>query len=308
MPFPVALDSTMLSAYKNCPTSFKNAHIRQLKLQGQSIHLHAGGTFASGLEAGRRAFYIEGKGQKEAELIGLAALEQAYGDFECPQGSVKTLDRMLGALEFYYENYPFSTDPAQVARLSPGVWGVEFSFAIPLPFLHPDTGNPLLFAGRADAVVNYANGLYILDEKTTSQLGPSWSRQWDLRSQFTAYAWALRHLGLTPAGSIVRGISILAESKTGKPKKLYETQRAIVGQPQWKIDRWEKEMHRTVSQMLTDYKKDDFGYDLGDACNSYGGCSFKTLCSNKDQEPWVKTFYEKNEWSPLTKLIKVEAK
>ena len=68
-------------------------------------------------------------------------------------------------------------------------------------------------AGRALRFGQMGEGLYIEDDKTTSQLGSSWGAQWDMRSQFTGYAWAARQSGLPIAGIIVRGISILKTKK-----------------------------------------------------------------------------------------------
>lgn len=286
--FPPVLDSTMLAAYKSCPQSFKLGYQDHWKPQGESIHLIAGGAFAKGIEMGRKAFYIDGLSQADAEAEALAALITKYGDAETD--TAKTLDRMCGALEFYYENYPLSTDVARVARLGP-TYAAEFSFGTPLDVVHPVTGEPLIFAGKADAVVDYAGGLYVMDEKTTTQLGSSWAKQWDLRSQFTAYAWALSHLGYKAAGAIIRGVSIL--------KTKYETQEAIVPQPQWKIDRWERELYRTINLMLADYASGDWGYNLGSACNEYGSCPYKMTCMASDPKPWLETYYEKREWHPL---------
>jgi hypothetical protein len=288
--FPPVIDSTMIAAYRNCPTQFNLGYLKHWKLIGENVNLHAGAAFAKGTEIARRAFYVDGLSQLDAEAEGLSALITAYGDFDPPEGSAKTLDRMCGALEFYYENYPLTTDVARVAKLGP-TYAVEFSFGTPLPILHPVSKLPLVFAGKADAVVDYAGGLYVMDEKTTTSLGASWSKQWDLRAQFTAYAWGLRQLGYTPAGSIIRGVSIL--------KTKFETQEAIVGQPQWKIDRWEREMLKTVSRMIEDWIKQEFAFDLGEACNHYGGCAYKMCCMAPDPEPWLKSYYEQREWNPL---------
>lgn len=291
--FPEEIDSTMISAYKSCPTYMNLGYVEKYRLKGESVHLHAGAAFAKGLEEGRRAFYERGFSEEEANEIGIAALAEAYGDFECPEGIAKTKDRMIGALHYYHQNYPYETDPARVACLG-GRYGVEFSYAIPLPILHPTTGHPILFAGKSDAVVDYAGGLYVMDEKTTSQLGPSWSKQWDLRGQFSGYAWALAQLGYDPAGCIVRGVSIL--------KTKYETQQAIVPQPKWKRDRWYNEALHTIQMMKDDFLRGRWAMNLGESCNAYGGCSFKMCCNSPDPQPWLDSHYERHSWSPLRKF------
>jgi len=290
--FPPVIDSTMLAAYRSCPMYFKQAYIDHWKLQGESVDLHAGAAFAKAMEIGRRAFYVDGMSREDSEAEALQAMIEAYGDFEAPEGHVKSLDRMCGAVEFYYENYPLDTDVARVAKLG-STYAVEFSFGMPLPIKHPVTGQPIIISGKADAGVNYGGGLYIMDEKTTSKLGDKWARQWDLRGQFTCYAWALRQLGFKPAGSIVRGISIL--------KTNYDTKEAIIGQPEWKINRWYEGMLLTVQHMIDDWRSGKWEYNLGESCNAYGSCSFKMCCDSPDPEPWLKTYYEKREWNPLHK-------
>jgi len=288
--FPEVLDSSMLSSFTNCPQLFFRAHIQHWKLQGESIHLHAGSAYAKGLEAARRSF-MAGDLPSIAEGKGLGELIHAYGDFEAGQ-EAKSLPRMCGALEFYFSQYPLQTDIAKIATVG-GLPAVEWSFAIPLPIKHPETGNPLLFCGRTDALVQMAGGLYALDDKTTSQLGASWSRQWDLRGQFIGYAWAMRTLGLQPAGTIVRGVSIL--------KTKYDTLQAIIAQPDWKIDRWYEQLEGKISQMLECYRTGNWRYVMDEACNHYGQCPMRQVCLSNDPEPWLRTYYEKSTWNPLTR-------
>jgi len=288
--FPHVLDATILSQYR-CPRKFHLATVERYGPSGgKSIHLTAGGAYAKGLEVARLA-YCRGDAPELCLEAGIGALIAEYGDAD-PGTSAKTLDRMCGALEYYFDQYPLDTDPARIAVLA-GVPAVEWSFALPLPFIHPDTGAPLLYAGRTDCIMNFAGGLYAEDDKTTSSLGASWSKQWDLRSQFIGYAWAMRELGLIPAGVIVRGVSIL--------KTKYETAQAIVNEPAWKIDQWVEHRDHLVKRMLADYAAGYWEPALDETCNEYGGCMFKQICDvpPKLRQNWLDTQFEENTWSPL---------
>src|ERR1700758_3691273 len=194
--FPAVLDATMLASWR-CKRKFELAFLQRYGAAGRSIHLLAGGAYAKGLEVARKA-YCEGDRPEVALQKGIVALITEYGDADAA-GTAKTLDRMVGALEFYFDRFPMESDPCRIATIA-GVPAVEWSFALPLPFTHPDTGEPLLYAGRTDAIMEFVGGLYCLDDKTTSSLGESWSRQWTLRGQFTGYAWAARTLGIRFAG------------------------------------------------------------------------------------------------------------
>jgi len=203
-PFPAVIDNTIRSAFVACPQKALLEYLRHFKSLDQSVHLHAGGAYAQGLEAMRTAYYQDGETQDTALAIGLRSLMDFYGDFECPPESSKSCERMLGALEYYVSQYPLETDAAVPAYLPGGKRGIEYSFAEPLEILHPVTGDPLLYVGRMDGLMDYAGGRYIMDDKTTSSLGASWSKQWDLRSQFTGYAWGCQQAGIETNGVLIR--------------------------------------------------------------------------------------------------------
>lgn len=186
-PFPRVLDSTIIASFRSCPRKMQLAYLDHYKPKTPSVHLHAGGAYAAGLEAAREAFYLDGKPSSEAIEIGLGALMKFYGDFECPEDSAKSLSRMMGAFEFYFERYPMESDNAIPVALPGGKRGIEFSFAEPIDEVNPETGDPILYVGRMDMICDYAGGRFGEDDKTTSSLGASWPKQWDLRSQFTGY-------------------------------------------------------------------------------------------------------------------------
>lgn len=322
--FPSVFDSSMLSAWKSCPALFRLGYLNHWKPKGDSVHLVAGKAFAKGLEVARRAFYTgqteewrplvrvqptDPKGlwmpipapQGDAETavaLGLKALLAEYGDFECPEDSAKSPSRMCGAFEFYFENYPLHEGELSPIRLAGGRRAIEYSFAHPLihpitkdVILHPLSGDPILLCGRMDAILDHAGAPMICDEKTTSQLGPTWSRQWDLRGQFMGYSWGCREAGVKVAGAVIRGVSIL--------KTKYETQQAIIFHPEWVIDRWYLETCETIIDIIRAFLDGRFKHNFGDSCSSYGGCGFRLVCSSQDESPWLDTYFERREWNPL---------
>lgn len=291
--FPPVIDSTMLAAFRACPAKMFHSYVEHWKPQTESVHLVAGKAFARGVEVGREAFYVQGLPVQECESLALGALIEAYGDFECPPDSAKSLERMCGALEFYFANYPLGQDGADPILLANGKRGIEFSFAVPLPVAHPVTGDPLLFAGRADMIANFCNGIYLYDEKTCSSLGPSWARQWEMRSQFTAYTWAAREQGINVAGTVVRGVSIL--------KTKYDTAQAITYRGQHEIDRWLDQSVRDIERMKVMWEAGAWDYNLDNSCNDYGGCAFTRVCKSPNPEAWLPMYFTKRVWDPLAR-------
>ena len=304
--FPHIVDSSMISAFRACPRKCQLQYLEHWKPREESVHLVAGGAFAKGIEIARRAFYEQGKSVQDSEALGLQALLSTYGDFDCPPDSAKSPERMAGALEFYYSNYPLGADGADPITTPSGRRGIEFSFAEALDIVHPTTGDPILFSGRADMIAEFAGGVFGFDEKTTSQLGAKWGGQWELRSQFTAYSWAGRRSGIPMQGTIVRGVSIL--------KNKYETQQAITYRSDWEIDRWEKQLYRDLARMLELYNENYFDsnldgscvragnpWDRNDdtACNDYSGCPFRGVCKSKHPELLLEADFHKRIWDPM---------
>jgi len=301
--FPQVIDATMLSNMR-CPRKFFLGNIQRWRRGGEdeSIHLTAGKAYAKGLEVARLA-YSRGQDTETCLELGTAALIEEYGDAECPPTEAKTLDRMVGALEFYFSEYPLDDDPARISTLA-GVPAVEWRFALPLPFNNPDTGEPLLYAGRTDMICEFAGGRYAEDDKTTKSLGARWSHQWEMRGQFVGYAWAGRELGLGLQGTLVRGVSIL--------KTKYESAQAIVNSPDWKIDEWVKHRDFLITKALECYGADGYrhGQEEGfwepafdGTCEEYGGCGFKSVCTIPPEKRinWLTTNFVENTWNPLDK-------
>lgn len=292
--FPHAVDSTMMSTFRSCPQKMFRTYIQHWKPAQESVHLVAGGAFAKGIEIARKAFFEHGKGQQESQELGIAALIAAYGDFECPSDSAKSLERTAGALDFYFEQYPLGDDGMNPVRFADGRHGIEFSFAEPLPnIVHPVTGDPILYTGRADMLAEFAGGVYVVDEKTASSLGASWSRQWEMRGQFTGYQWAAGQAGIRTEGAIIRGISIL--------KTKYDTQQAITYRMPWEIERWLAQTERDLERMIACWEAGWWDYDMGEACGSYGGCHLTQVCKTAEPETWLPMRYEKRVWDPLAR-------
>lgn len=320
--FPHTIDSTMLAAFRSCPQKFYLQYIQHWKPKEDSVHLVAGGAFAKGIEVARKAYfegievwpeinfvYPEGEAPRRevtwhskecqpfdsehAQMLGLAALVAAYGDFECPPDSAKSLERTAGALEFYFSNYPFGMDGTDPVTFPGGRRGIEFSFAEPVDFRHPVTGNPILYTGRADMVARFAGGEYVFDEKTTSQLGATWSRQWELRSQFTGYIWAAQRTGRPVKGAVVRGVSIL--------KTKYDTQQALTYRTDFEIERWLKQVHKDLARMQQCWEEGWWDFDLDHACSEYGGCQFQRVCKSDSPEIWLPMYFEPKVWDPLAR-------
>lgn len=315
--FPEAIDSTMLSAF-GCPQKFfLEFCLRKVPGSGRSIDLHAGGCMAKAFELVRRAYYKHSKTTAEAFEIAWPVFARQWDWIEPKAGNYKDFVNCWCAVEAYFQQYPMEHDFFQPLMLSNGEPAVEFQFGIPLEgILHPLTGNPMFFSGRADMLaVNRDNPVtcYVMDEKTTKGIGDSWPYQWDMRGQFYGYTWAARQHGHRCAGALVRGIAI---QQTG-----YKFAEKFIPYTQWQIDNWERTMMTKVRQMVSLFEQslnvlergvrngwdtiytmrqlhDLWLQNFADLCTTYGRCVYTDLCTQ--DLPWdFYLDYDTRIWNPM---------
>lgn len=299
--FPEVIDNTMRGAFINCPQQFYQGHILKRAPAGGSVHLVAGGTYAKGLEVVRRLVYGPDKlALDDALIAAFPIMVTEYGNFPCPDRfHYKSFERVWQGVIAYFDRYPPESDHIKPYTLKNGQPAVEFTFSFPIGLVHPDTDEPILYAGRFDMIGVYDDLLWVVDDKTASKLGAAWDKSWKLKAQLTGYTFAAQQAGIPVQGSIVRGISFL-------PSGAYGFSEPIEYRGSWAIERWWVQLHRDVARMIACWQDKDeehphgyWDYNLNDACTSYGGCAFEQLCSVQNPEEWAKTGFEFRDWNPL---------
>jgi hypothetical protein len=291
---PLHVDSTMLSAFRSCPRKFYHEFVLGLRPTAMSVDLHAGACFASALEYVYELCHQHGIDTQTALVRTYGLFLKQWGDFEPMKDTPKTRERVWEAVEDYVRTYAPATDHVQPAKLE-GHSGYEFSFGIPLigdewP-QHP-SGSPFIYSGRFDMLGSWNGKLVVRDEKTTTSIGAAWADQWDLRSQFMGYVWACQQSGLDVDTVVVRGVGIL---KT----KISQVE-AIKQIPRFMVDRWLEQTKRSLWNLRRMWDEQHFDYNLADACTSYGGCAFRTICGSPSPERWYGNYVVKR-WNPLAK-------
>jgi len=295
-PFPTTWDNSMREHFLECPRAWLFGSLLHLKPTQQSVHLHAGKAWAEGLEMARRAYYELGRDVETSEALGMQALIEAYGDFQAPHGSPKTLDRMMEALVYYYQCFPLRDDAVQPYAPPGGKPMIEFSFALPLDsgLKHPETEEPIIYTGRADMIATYAGAVSIYDDKTTSALGASWANQWLLRAQFSGYCWAARQYGIPATQVVIRGIAIL--------KTQFNHAQVITHRSAHLVDQWHEQFIRDVKRAIATWKEGYYDANFSNSCASYGSCLFLQPCQSDNPAPWlVGGNYSRREWNPVTR-------
>lgn len=298
--FPRVVDSTMRADFVSCPQKFYQGYILKKALRGESVHLTAGAAYARGLEVVRKLVWGPEKLHLDdalAEAIPYAVAE--YGHLDPGEAySHKSANNIIRAMVAYFDRYPPSKDHVQPYYKKNGEPACEFTFSIPTAIAHPETGEPILYAGRFDMVGKYNDTLWVLDDKTATQLGDSWARSWRLRGQLTGYCYAAQLYGIPVQGAIVRGISLLKSGAFGFSEP-------IEYRGPFHIERWWVQLHRDLARMISmwkdvgeDHPHGYWDYNLAESCNSFGGCPFLSLCTVSKPDQWDDN-YEYRDWNPL---------
>lgn len=293
MPFPAFFDNTLRSTFVACPLKFKRSFVDNLTPAAPSIHLHAGGAFAAGLDRARKCFYGTMQMDEVSALAeGATEIIRFWGDFPFEHPD-KGLERVLLAFDDYFREYRLPFDHIKPI-LQDGEPTTEFNFAVPLPIANPDTGEPIVYTGRFDMLGVYQDALFVVDEKTSTQLGQSWAQQWDLKSQFTGYCAMARLYDYPVVGAIIRGVGFLKSSTTFA--------QVIQYRPEWQIDRWYAQLLRDIKRAVDCYTSGEWDVALDEACASYGGCAFRRLCLSQTPENWIDGYFVERNWNPLAKF------
>lgn len=294
--FPSYIDSSARKTAISCLKKAEYEYIRHLKPKGTSIHLHFGACFARGLEVFRKEYYGVKADYDHAMRLTIDAIIHEWGDVEPPEygsGANKSIEACVTAILSFFDEYPPDTDPVKPLMTDNGP-AVEWTFALPIPDIwHPTTGEPMLYVGRFDMLAEMGGAIMVNDEKTASQLGDGWAKNWRLASQLTGYTWAAKQFGFNVQGVVIRGVGIL--------KTMIKHQFIIEKRPQWMIDRWLIQLQRDVRRLIAAWEEGYFDLALDDACSSYGGCPYISLCTSRDPEPWIEADFEERKWDPLEK-------
>lgn len=316
--FPSSIDSTMLASFTECPQKFFVEYILRLSPQGFSPDLHAGGAFAAGIEAARKAVYFDKLPIDIAVGKGLREFAHYWGDYIPPDNHPKDFVNTGFALTEYFNEWNPYSDELQPVYLPGGQPGIEYTFSIPMNINDPITGTPILYSGRCDMVGERAGIPMIVDEKTAKSLGPKWVLKWNMRGQFLGYAYAVNILDINVEYALVRGVAL--------QKTQTQFQEATVPLPRFRQDQWwhsanqrvylirtifenmmdmwekNKEMLANTEdrKLLLEHCHSYWIKAFGESCEMYGGCWLKDTCIRQHVANHYGNF-ERNTWDPLAK-------
>jgi len=305
-----AWDSTSLGLMKTCPRLYQYTMIEGWTSKGEAIHLRFGIEYHQALHDFELAL-ASGADFEDAVRITVRLLLERTHDFnpepQTPSENLKTKDHLLRTVIWYLDH--FSDDPAKTVILDNGKPAIELSFKFELdwgpmtdqnPPLTPTHSQPYLLCGHLDRVVNFQDDLFVMDRKTTTSTpGPYYFNQFEPNNQMTLYSLASQVILSSPvkgviidAAQIAVGFSRFTRSFTYRTKD--------------QLEEWLGDL-KFVLANAEDYAAEGYWPMNDTACDKFGGCRFRTICSKSPQvrEQFLQSNFAQQEpedrWNPLKK-------
>lgn len=249
-----------INSYAVCPQLYRHKYIERLKPIKKAPALALGSCIAQSLNAYRK------DGSKDAAFKAFTSTWEEEGRvlaLKKDDDPRRSVERGLEILSAYIENYPAEAD--SIVRPE-----VSFSTEI-LP--------GIVFNGRIDAVMRLPDGsLAIIEDKTTSRLGPVFFQKLKGSSQILWYLWVAQKMGLFDISG-----------KQEMPKcllnaiyihdKVERFERDITIKSAKTLDLAYQNMLTWIRQILWAEETDTFPMNNIDneACIRYGGCDYLPL-------------------------------
>jgi len=223
--------------------------------------------FGSAIHLGLADWYRSGGVLHSA----LAAIRTGW-PADSPIDDYRDLNKCLTVMEEYSRQYPTENF---VPVGFPDVPMIEIPFSLPLvtadgePVL-TDEGTPIEYGGIFDGLVDFSGQVFVLEHKSTSQLGDYYFDQFKPNNQVTGYIWAGRQLsGKRVTGAIINAIGVYRKGET-------RFRRHITMRSDAEIAEWIKNIQASASEIEWHEKRGYWPMRTVN-CTMYGKCEFHNV-------------------------------
>lgn len=200
----------------------------------------------------------------------------------------RTVERGFELIQEYTRQYP--DEPSQVIQSE-----VKFD-GIPLGVVD---GIAIQSRGRIDGVLRIGNDINILEDKTTSALGPSFFKTIKSSFQVSLYLWVSDQLGLFKIGEKPTTPRCVINAMRVHPKE-FKFDRDIVMKSRHKLNLIQENLLDWIRQIFWSeqtgiYPMNDID---GSICEKYGGCEYLPLryATKSMQETLIKSSFKPLEY------------
>lgn len=210
--------------------------------------------------------------------------------------NTKDIYSLFRTAVWYMDQFGFK-DPCKTVKLANGKPAVELSFRYELGYTF-ETGEDLFHCGHLDRLVELGDLHYVLDRKTTKNTitgNSSWGffAKYNPDNQMTGYTYGSRvALSMPVAGVIIDAAQIA--------KGFSRFERGFTMRTEGQLNEWRNDFVDLVIR-FEGYAKRGYWPMNDTACDDYGGCVFRGICSKDPavREAYLRADFVKQPWDPL---------
>lgn len=286
------LDNSALELISTCQRQAQYYILHKREKASDRSALKFGGILHKMLEANYRN--LSASPDLRLSLM-LDAATEGFASWSPDPSDYRNYDSAVGFAQRYIKEYPIEEFEVPVSR-------VELPFATPIgEFAIGGRTIKIIWQGRIDLIPERSGTMFFMDHKSTSMMGPTYFKEFDLSSQFKGYGWATKELmGIMPAYGVVNALGIRAPSKTGKQ---YEFQRYSVRFTEDDLDEWRSDTMHLIGTFIQNYFAGFFPRSTKWCVGKYGACQYFDVCilPRGQREMMLSTGdYKDVTWNPLT--------
>lgn len=273
------IDNFALTMFQSCPAKYDLRMRQGWTARRRSAALGFGGALHEGLAE----WYKTHDKVKALEAI------NKHWPHNTPTDDYRNLEKCVTVMIDYLRHYPSEMWNVVGFPENPMV---ECTFTLDTGLTLED-GEPIEYGGIFDGLIEMNGVVYVLEHKSTSQMGPSYFNQFKPNNQVTGYVWAAQHLsGGRVGGALINAIGVYKSSPT-------KFERTITSRSNEEIEEWLKNVRNTC-QMIRDCEKRGVWPLHTPSCVQYGLCEFHSvhsLSSAKTRERLLEQDYVREPWS-----------
>jgi hypothetical protein len=245
----------------------------------------------------------------------VATATAAFADWTVGEEEYRNYSTAVDLITAYNNHYP--VEAFEVLTLPNGRPAVEVPFAVPIGEVAIDADmwvrNPdgsvvnryvgtikVVWTGKIDLIYRRESRIYIMDHKTTSMMGPSYFKEFDLSSQVYGYLWAASKLLNQPiAGFIVNALAVRKQTPKGKR---FEFERYPVPADDALIAEFVEDVLHDVSDFIEMCKREYLPKHTKWCVGKYGACPYTQVCALPPHSREIILMsgnFKTVEWDPL---------
>jgi len=293
----IYVDASSLTEFKICPRRYYYSIVMGRQPMAESIHLTFGILLHKAAELYHIRRFTKAEGHADALREVIRWLMNATWDREANRpwtsgDKYKNRFTLVRTVVWYLDKY--QEDELRTAILKDGRPAVELPFTMDAGYT-AFTGEEFMLCGKLDRIVTFKSDYYVADIKTTqSTIGDYYFKKYTPDNQVTIYNLAGNVAFELPVqGLIIDGCQIAIEFS--------RFERGLIERTEAQMLEWQEELGYWLMNMNT-CAEQDYWPKNDSACNMYGGCPFRSVCSQRNPTAAQKVIegaYRERVWDPL---------